>query len=91
MTNIVVLGTGMAGFGASHKLNAEGYKPVVYDKRILRRPYGVISGQERFPVRSWSTHFIHKEREYRICSPAISTRNMRPFRSSSTITGVAIG
>ena len=32
MTNIVVLGTGMAGFGASHKLNAEGYKPVVYDQ-----------------------------------------------------------
>ena len=32
MTNIVVLGTGMAGFGAAHKLHAEGIRPTVYDK-----------------------------------------------------------
>jgi protoporphyrinogen oxidase len=32
VTNIVVLGTGMAGFGASHRLKAEGIRPVVYDK-----------------------------------------------------------
>jgi protoporphyrinogen oxidase len=32
VTNIVVLGTGMAGFGAAHKLRAEGIRPVVYDK-----------------------------------------------------------
>jgi protoporphyrinogen oxidase len=32
VTNIVVLGTGMAGFGASYRLNAERYKPVVYDQ-----------------------------------------------------------
>ena len=32
MASIVVLGTGMAGFGASFRLNAEGIRPVVYDK-----------------------------------------------------------
>jgi protoporphyrinogen oxidase len=30
--NIVVLGSGMAGFGASHRLSAEGIRPVVYEK-----------------------------------------------------------
>jgi protoporphyrinogen oxidase len=32
MSNIVVLGTGMAGFGAAHRLHAEGISPVMYDK-----------------------------------------------------------
>ena len=32
MASIVVIGTGMAGFGASVRLNAEGTRPVVYDK-----------------------------------------------------------
>jgi len=32
MENIVVLGTGMAGFGAVHQLHAEGITPVMYDK-----------------------------------------------------------
>ncbi len=32
MPNIVVLGSGMAGFGAAHRLHAEGIKPVLYDK-----------------------------------------------------------
>ena len=31
-TNIVVLGTGMAGFGAAYRLHAEGITPVMYDK-----------------------------------------------------------
>ena len=30
--NIVVLGTGMAGFGAAHRLHQEGITPVMYDK-----------------------------------------------------------
>lgn len=30
--NIVVLGTGMAGFGAAHRLSQEGITPVMYDK-----------------------------------------------------------
>jgi len=30
--NIVVLGSGMAGFGAVHRLHAEGITPVMYDK-----------------------------------------------------------
>ena len=30
--NIVVLGTGMAGFGAAHRLRTEGIAPVMYDK-----------------------------------------------------------
>ena len=30
--NIVVLGTGMAGFGAVHRLHADGLAPVMYDK-----------------------------------------------------------
>lgn len=32
MANIVVLGSGMAGFGASHRLGAEGIKPTLYEK-----------------------------------------------------------
>ncbi len=32
MSNIVVLGTGMAGYGAANALHAEGIRPVVYDK-----------------------------------------------------------
>lgn len=32
MPNIVILGTGMAGFGAAHRLHAEGITPVMYDK-----------------------------------------------------------
>lgn len=32
MSNIVVLGTGMAGFGAAHRLQQEGITPVMYEK-----------------------------------------------------------
>jgi protoporphyrinogen oxidase len=32
VANIVVLGSGMAGFGASYRLRAEGIKPVLYEK-----------------------------------------------------------
>ncbi|WP_458756102.1 protoporphyrinogen/coproporphyrinogen oxidase [Afipia sp. TerB] len=32
MPNIVVLGTGMAGFGAARRLQEEGIKPIMYDK-----------------------------------------------------------
>ena len=32
MTGIVVLGTGMAGFGATHRLGASGIRPIVCDK-----------------------------------------------------------
>ncbi len=32
MPNIVVLGSGMAGFGAAHRLHTEGVTPVMYDK-----------------------------------------------------------
>lgn len=32
MPNIVVLGSGMAGFGAAYRLHSEGIKPVMYDK-----------------------------------------------------------
>src|SRR4029453_9577742 len=32
VSNIVVLGTGMAGFGAAYRLHAEGITPVMYDR-----------------------------------------------------------
>ena len=32
MANIIVLGSGMAGFGASHRLAANGITPVLYEK-----------------------------------------------------------
>lgn len=32
MAKIVVLGTGMAGFGAAHRLHVEGIRPVMYDR-----------------------------------------------------------
>jgi protoporphyrinogen oxidase len=34
MPNIVVLGSGMAGFGAAYRLHAEGIVPMMYDKNI---------------------------------------------------------
>ena len=34
MPNVVVLGTGMAGFGAAHRLYGEGITPVMYDKNV---------------------------------------------------------
>ncbi|MGO9450721.1 MAG: protoporphyrinogen/coproporphyrinogen oxidase [Candidatus Binataceae bacterium] len=36
MPNIVVLGSGMAGFGAAYRLHAEGVIPVMYDKNVYR-------------------------------------------------------
>jgi protoporphyrinogen oxidase len=32
VTNIALVGSGMAGFGAAHRLHAEGIRPVVYEK-----------------------------------------------------------
>jgi protoporphyrinogen oxidase len=32
MSNIVVLGSGMGGLGAAHRLHAEGIRPVIYEK-----------------------------------------------------------
>ena len=32
MKNIVVLGSGMAGLGAAHRLHADGIRPVIYEK-----------------------------------------------------------
>jgi len=36
MPNIVVLGSGMAGFGAAYRLHAEGVTPVMYDQNAYR-------------------------------------------------------
>jgi protoporphyrinogen oxidase len=33
MSNVVILGAGIAGFGASYQLNKAGVKPTIYDKR----------------------------------------------------------
>jgi protoporphyrinogen oxidase len=43
--NIVVLGTGMAGFGAAHRLHREGITPVMYDKNSY---YGGHTASFRF-------------------------------------------
>ena len=45
MHNIVILGTGMAGFGAAHRLHAEGITPVMYDKNAY---YGGLSASFRY-------------------------------------------
>ena len=43
MPNVVVLGSGMAGFGATYRLHAEGIMPVMYDKNgYLWRPHRVV-------------------------------------------------
>lgn len=34
MPNVVVLGSGMAGFGAAYRLHTEGITPVMYDKNV---------------------------------------------------------
>lgn len=33
MSDIVIIGAGMAGFGAAHELEAQGVQPVIYEKR----------------------------------------------------------
>jgi protoporphyrinogen oxidase len=33
MTDVVILGAGMAGFGAAHRLHAEGLRPVMYEQK----------------------------------------------------------
>ena len=43
--NIVVLGTGMAGFGAAYRLHAEGITPMMYDKN---RYYGGHTASFRY-------------------------------------------
>ena len=49
MASIVVIGTGMAGFGAAVRLNAEGIRPVVYDKNsYLRRTHGLVQDAQGF-------------------------------------------
>jgi len=45
MPNIIVLGSGMAGFGAAHRLHAEGISPVLYDKNPY---YGGHTASFRF-------------------------------------------
>jgi len=32
MPNIVVIGSGMAGYGAAHRLHSEGITPLMFDK-----------------------------------------------------------
>jgi protoporphyrinogen oxidase len=34
LTDIAILGAGMAGFGAAHRLHSEGIKPVIYEKNL---------------------------------------------------------
>jgi len=49
--NVVVLGTGMAGFGAAHRLHAEGIAPVMYDKNSYHgRSYGFLPFRERISL-----------------------------------------
>jgi protoporphyrinogen oxidase len=45
MPNIVILGTGMAGFGAAFRLSSEGITPVMYDKNPY---YGGLSASFRY-------------------------------------------
>src|SRR5258706_14384859 len=45
--NIVVLGTGMAGFGAAHRLHSEGITPVMYDKNAYYGGYTAAFRYER--------------------------------------------
>ena len=45
MSDICVLGTGMAGFGAAHRLQEAGRKPILFDKR---GPYGGHTASYRF-------------------------------------------
>src|SRR3990170_2888158 len=33
MTDVVILGAGMAGFGAAHRLHAEGVRPVMFEQK----------------------------------------------------------
>src|SRR5260370_21400720 len=44
--NIVVLGTGMAGFGAAYRLHKEGITPVMYDKNDYHGGHTTSFGHE---------------------------------------------
>jgi len=45
MPNIVILGTGMGGYGAAYRLHAEGITPVMYDKNAY---HGGQTGSFRY-------------------------------------------
>ena len=64
MQNVIVLGTGMAGFGATYRLHAEGITPVMYDKNSYHgRPHGIVpsrramggsDGNHPLPASPWT-------------------------------------
>ena len=70
----VVLGAGMAGFGAAHRLHAEGITPVMYDKNAYHGGHTASFRYESgFPVRRRPAHFLHQGSAYSgICSPTAS-------------------
>ncbi len=83
MPNIVVLGTGMAGFGAAHRLHSEGITPVMYDKNGYSwRPYNILPLRHRLCVRHGSAYFLHQgSRVFRTCSRTVLINSSRPCRS----------
>ena len=61
MPNIVVLGTGMAGFGAAHRLHAEGITPVMYDKNAYHGGHTAsFRSESRLSLRRWPAHFLYQ-------------------------------
>jgi protoporphyrinogen oxidase len=77
MHNIVILGTGMAGFGATHRLYAEGITPVIYDKNAY---YGGHTASFRYDTGFLDDLCPHisftKDPAFKTCSPKAWTSNI---------------
>ena len=73
MPNIVVLGTGMAGFGAAYRLHAEGIAPVMYDKNAYHGGHTASFRYESgFLFDVGPTFPSPRIRAFRSCSPTAS-------------------
>ena len=93
MSEICVLGTGMAGYGAAHRLREAGVRPVMFDKKQpLRRPHGLVPGS-RASTRSTKgrTSRSPSTSGCRSSSPTASTTSTRRCTRRSTTTGRATG
>ena len=80
--NIVVLGSGMAGFGAAHRLHQEGIEPVMYDKNSYYGGHTMSFRYESgFLFDVGPIYLLPKMLAFRSSLPRASVDNTKPFLS----------
>ena len=60
MANIVILGSGMGGYGAAYRFHNEGIKPVMYDKNGYYGGHTASFPDSGYIFRSGSAHFFYQ-------------------------------